>query len=100
MNNYFIYIIFLRYTNDLLLAKDFVRLLRNPSLLSEDLENMNSGDAVVIDEIQKIPQLLRAYISVYLHEEIREDALSRHVKIFARFMEIANYLRNRRNIQP
>ena len=152
---------------DLLLAKDFERLLRNPSLLGEDLATLNDGDTVVIDEIQKIPQLLDevhalifrknirfilsgssprklkryganllggralkeilypltsveipdfdiykavrygtlprhylvsdpwrrlgAYISVYLNEEIREEALSRQLKTFARFMEIAAF---------
>jgi predicted AAA+ superfamily ATPase len=43
---------------DLLQAKDFERLQRNPSLLGEDLSILNSGDTVIIDEIQKIPQLL------------------------------------------
>ena len=152
---------------DLLLAKDFERLLRNPSLLGEDLAHLNNGDIVIIDEIQKIPQLLDevhslifhknirfilsgssprklkrhganllggralkevlyplvsaeipnfdifhavrygtlprhylvsdpwkrlgAYISVYLNEEIREEALSRQLKTFARFMEIAAF---------
>ena len=152
---------------DLLLAKDFERLLRNPSLLSEDLAVLNDGNTVVIDEIQKIPQLLDevhslifhknirfilsgssprklkrsganllggralkavlyplvsaeipdfdiyhalrygtlprhylvsdpwkrlgAYISVYLNEEIREEALSRQLKTFSRFMEIAAF---------
>ena len=152
---------------DLLLAKDFERLLRNPSLLGEELANLNHGDIVVIDEIQKIPQLLDevhslifhknirfilsgssprklkrhganllggrafkeilyplvsaevpdfdihkavrygmlprhylisdpwkrlgAYISVYLNEEIREEALSRQLKTFARFMETAAF---------
>jgi len=152
---------------DLLLAKDFERLLRNPSLLGEDLATLNKGETVVIDEIQKIPQLLDevhalifsknirfilsgssprklkrqganllggralkeilyplvsaeipdfdiykavrygtlprhylisdpwkrlgAYISVYLNEEIREEALSRQLKTFSRFMEIAAF---------
>ena len=152
---------------DLLQAKDSERLLRNPALLSEDLTVLNDGDTVVIDEIQKIPQLLdevhslifrknirfilsgssprklkryganllggralkavlyplvsaeipdfdihkavrygmlprhylvsdpwkrlRAYIGVYLNEEIREEALSRQLKTFSRFMEIAAF---------
>ena len=152
---------------DLLQAKDFERLLRNPSLLSEDLENSREGTVVVIDEVQKIPQLLDevhslifrknirfilsgssprklkrcganllggralksvlyplvsaeipdfdihkavrygmlprhylisdpwkrlgAYIGVYLNEEIREEALSRQLKTFSRFMEIAAF---------
>jgi predicted AAA+ superfamily ATPase len=152
---------------DLLRAKEFERLQRNPSLLSEDLATLNDGDTVVIDEIQKIPQLLdevhslifrknirfilsgssprklkryganllggralkevlyplvsaeipdfdiykavrygtlprhylvsdpwqrlSAYIGVYLNEEIREEALSRQLKTFARFMEVAAF---------
>ena len=152
---------------DLLQAKEFERLQRNPSLLSEDLATLNDGDTVVIDEIQKIPQLLdevhslifrknirfilsgssprklkryganllggralkailyplvsaeipdfdihkavrygtlprhylvsnpwqrlSAYIGVYLNEEIREEALSRQLKTFARFMEVAAF---------
>jgi predicted AAA+ superfamily ATPase len=152
---------------DLLQAKDFERLLRNPSLLSEDLETLNDGNTVIIDEIQKLPQLLDevhslifrknirfilsgssprklkryganllggralkeilypfvsseipdfdihkavcygmlprhylisdpwkrlgAYIGVYLSEEIREEALSRQLKTFSRFMEIAAF---------
>jgi len=152
---------------DLLQAKDAERLLRNPSLLAEDLATLNDGDTVVIDEVQKIPQLLDevhslifhknirfilsgssprklkrsganllggralksilyplvsaeipnfnihkavrygtlprhyliadpwkrlgAYIGVYLNEEIREEALSRNLKTFSRFMEIAAF---------
>ena len=150
---------------DLLLAKEFERFLRRPSLLSEELESMEEGDLVIIDEIQKVPQLLdeihalihkkkirfilsgssprklirsganllggralkkilfplvsseipdfnlikavnngliprhyminnpwerfRAYIGVYLNEEIREEALSRNLKSFSRFLEVA-----------
>ena len=152
---------------DLLQAKDFERLLRNPSLLGEELAILNDGDTVVIDEVQKIPQLLdevhslifrknirfilsgssprklkrsganllggralkeilyplvsaeipdfdiykavqygtlprhylvsdpwkrlSGYIGVYLNEEIREEALSRDLKTFARFMEMAAF---------
>jgi len=152
---------------DLLQAKDFERLFRNPSLLGEDLKMLNNGERVVIDEVQKIPQLLDevhslifrknirfilsgssprklkrqganllggralkailyplvsaeipdfdiqkavrygtlprhylisdpwkrlgAYIGVYLNEEIREEALSRQLKSFSRFMEIAAF---------
>jgi len=150
---------------DLLQASEFERLLRQPSLLSEELAAMKEGDLVIIDEIQKVPQLLdevhslihrkkirfilsgssprklirsganllggralkktlfplvsaeipdfdlikavnngmiprhymvnnpwerfRAYIGVYLNEEIREEALSRNLKSFTRFLEIA-----------
>jgi predicted AAA+ superfamily ATPase len=152
---------------DLLQAKDFERLLRNPNLLSDDLEALNSGDTVIIDEVQKIPQLLDevhslifrknirfilsgssprklkrhganllggralksvlyplvsaeiqdfdihkavrygmlprhylisdpwkrlgAYIGVYLNEEIREEALSRQLRTFSKFMEAAAF---------
>ena len=152
---------------DLLQAKDFERLLRNPSLLGEELAMLGSNDMVVIDEVQKIPQLLDevhslifrknirfilsgssprklkryganllggralksilyplvsaeipdfdihkavrygtlprhyliadpwkrlgAYIGVYLNEEIREEALSRNLRIFSRFMEMAAF---------
>jgi len=150
---------------DLLKAKEFERFLRKPSLLSEELESMREGDLVIIDEIQKVPQLLdeihalihkrkirfilsgssprklvrsganllggralrrilfplvsseipdfdlvkavnngliprhyminnpwerfRAYIGVYLNEEIREEALVRNLKSFSRFLEVA-----------
>lgn len=150
---------------DLLQAREFERFLRRPSLLSEELESMKEVDLVIIDEIQKVPQLLdeihslihkkkirfilcgssprklirskanllvgralkkilfplvsseipdfnlikavnngliprhyminnpwerfRAYIGVYLNEEIREEALSRNLKSFSRFLEVA-----------
>jgi len=150
---------------DLLQASLFERLLRQPSLLSQELDYLQEGDLVIIDEVQKVPHLLdeihslihrkkirfilsgssprklkrskanllggralkkilfplvsaeipefdlikavnngmiprhymvnnpwerfRAYIGVYLNEEIREEALSRNLKSFARFMEIA-----------
>lgn len=152
---------------DLLLSKEFERLLRRPSLLSEELETANEGELVIIDEIQKIPQLLdevhslihkkklrfilsgssprklkriganllggralkktllplvsaeipdfdilkavnngmiprhyavnnpwerfRSYIGVYLNEEIREEAISRKLNSFTRFLEIAAF---------
>lgn len=150
---------------DLLRAKDFARLLRHPELLSEELEDFGPDDTVIIDEIQKVPQLLdevhsliqrkgirfilsgssprklkryganllggrankmqlfpfvsaeipdfdiiravnngmiprhymvgnpwerfQAYISVYLNEEIREEAISRNLQSFSHFMEVA-----------
>ncbi|MCL2041360.1 MAG: DUF4143 domain-containing protein [Bacteroidales bacterium] len=152
---------------DLLRAKDFERLLRNPSLLGDDLATLNDGDTVIIDEVQKIPQLLDevhslifrknirfilsgssprklkrhganmlggralrevlyplvsaeipdfdihkavrygtlprhyltsdpwkrlgAYVGVYLNEEIREEALSRRLRTFSQFMEMAAF---------
>ena len=152
---------------DLLQSKDFERLLRNPSLLGDDLAALNNGSTVVIDEVQKLPQLLdevhalifsknirfilsgssprklkrqganllggralkeilyplvsaeipdfdiykavrygtlprhylisdpwkrlSAYVGVYLNEEIREEALSRQLRAFTRFMEVAAF---------
>jgi predicted AAA+ superfamily ATPase len=150
---------------DLLLAHEFERLLRDPSLLSQELAYLKEGDLVIIDEVQKVPHLLdevhslihrknlrfilsgssprklkrsganllggralkkilfplvsaeipdfdlikavnngmiprhymvnnpwerfRAYIGVYLNEEIREEALSRNLRTFSRFLEVA-----------
>lgn len=152
---------------DLLQSDEFERLFRRPSLLSEELETASEGDLVIIDEIQKVPQLLdevqrlihrkkirfilsgssprklkrvganllggralkltlfplvsaeipdfdiikavnngmiprhysvknpwgrfRAYIGVYLNEEIREEAISRKLNSFSRFLEIAAF---------
>lgn len=150
---------------DLLRAKDYNRLLRRPELLGEELDALGPEDTVIIDEVQKIPQLLdevhsliqrrsirfilsgssprklkryganllggravrkvlyplvsaevpdfdiaravnngmiprhylvenpwerfRAYINVYLNEEIREEALSRNLQSFSKFLEVA-----------
>ena len=43
---------------DLLKSEEFERLFRNPALLREELENIDPSKLVIIDEIQKIPQLL------------------------------------------
>ena len=43
---------------DLLRSSEFERLLRRPELLSEELANFGESDTVIIDEIQKLPQLL------------------------------------------
>lgn len=43
---------------DLLLANEYDRFLRNPSLLREILEATPSGSPVIIDEIQRLPFLL------------------------------------------
>lgn len=43
---------------DLLRPTEFERLLRHPELLSEELKDFEQGDTVIIDEIQKLPQLL------------------------------------------
>lgn len=152
---------------DLLQSTEFERLFRRPSLLSEELETASEGELIVIDEIQKVPQLLdevhrlihkkklrfilsgssprklkriganllggralkktlfplvsaeipdfdilkavnngmiprhyavsnpwerfRAYIGVYLNEEIREEAISRKLNSFSKFLEVAAF---------
>ena len=43
---------------DLLRNAEYERLLRNPGLLVEELTDFGEQDTVVIDEIQKLPQLL------------------------------------------
>lgn len=43
---------------DLLKSDEFERLFRNPSLLREELDKADERTLVIIDEIQKIPQLL------------------------------------------
>jgi len=150
---------------DLLRPSEFERLLRHPELLSEELADFGENDTVIIDEIQKLPQLLdevhyliqrkgirfilsgssarklkragtnllggrasrevmyplvsaeipdfdllravnngmiprhymvqnpwerlRGYIGVYLNEEIREEAITRNLKTFSHFLEVA-----------
>ena len=56
---------------DLLKANEFERLLRRPSLLSEELESMKEGDLVIIDEIQKVPQLLDEIHALIYKKKIR-----------------------------
>jgi uncharacterized protein len=56
---------------DLLQANEFERLLRQPSLLSEELATMKEGDLVIIDEIQKVPQLLDELHSLIHRKKIR-----------------------------
>lgn len=43
---------------DLLKSEEYGRLLRRPQLLREELQHLDESALVVIDEIQKIPQLL------------------------------------------
>lgn len=43
---------------DLLRPAEFNRLLAHPELLSQELDAMGEADTVIIDEIQKLPQLL------------------------------------------
>ncbi len=150
---------------DLLRPSEFERLLRRPEILSEELEGFGENDTVIIDEIQKLPQLLdevhsliqrknirfilsgssarklkrlgtnllggratreqmfplvsaevpdfdliravnngmiprhymvdnpkerlRGYVGIYLNEEIRQEALTRNLQSFSRFLEVA-----------
>ena len=152
-------------TYDLLRPSEFERLLRRPEILSEELEGFGENDTVIIDEIQKLPQLLdevhsliqrknirfilsgssarklkrlgtnllggratreqmfplvsaeipdfdliravnngmiprhymvenpkerlRGYVGIYLNEEIRQEALTRNLRSFSRFLEVA-----------
>ncbi|MDD2594247.1 MAG: AAA family ATPase [Bacteroidales bacterium] len=43
---------------DLLMSDEYGRLIRRPQLLREELEHLDENTLVIIDEIQKIPQLL------------------------------------------
>lgn len=43
---------------DLLMSNQYGRLVRRPQLLREELEHLDENTLVVVDEIQKIPQLL------------------------------------------
>lgn len=43
---------------DLLMSDEYGRLMRRPQLLREELEQLGEESLVIIDEIQKIPQLL------------------------------------------
>ena len=43
---------------DLLKSEEFERFFRDPALLREELKNADPCDLVIIDEVQKVPQLL------------------------------------------
>ena len=43
---------------DLLQSGEFERFFRRPALLGEELEMASEGELIIIDEIQKVPQLL------------------------------------------
>ena len=43
---------------DLLLSSDYERFLRNPGLIREIMEAQNPGTLAIVDEIQRIPELL------------------------------------------
>lgn len=52
-------------TIDLLHNDQYLPLLRNPSFLREKCSPLKAGDWVVIDEIQRIPELLNEVHSIY-----------------------------------
>ena len=56
---------------DLLRPSEFERLLRHPELLSEELADFGETDTVIIDEIQKLPQLLDEVHYLIQHQGIR-----------------------------
>ena len=58
-------------TYDLLRPSEFERLLRRPEILSEELEGFGENDTVIIDEIQKLPQLLDEVHSLIQRKNIR-----------------------------
>ena len=58
-------------TYDLLRPSEFERLLRRPEILSEELEGFGEDDTVIIDEIQKLPQLLDEVHSLIQRKNIR-----------------------------
>ncbi|MCX6226832.1 MAG: ATP-binding protein [Bacteroidia bacterium] len=43
---------------DLLLSREYERFLRNPGLIREIMEALDPGTQVIVDEIQRIPELL------------------------------------------
>jgi len=56
---------------DLLKSDEFERFFRRPSLLREELMNSDHRDLVIIDEIQKIPQLLDEVHWLIKNKQIR-----------------------------
>ncbi len=50
---------------NLLHSKVFFRYKANPELIRGDLENLHAGDWVVIDEAQRVPELLNEIHSLY-----------------------------------
>lgn len=56
---------------DLLRPSEFERLLRRPEILSEELADFDNTDTVIIDEIQKLPQLLDEVHSLIQRKNIR-----------------------------
>ena len=56
---------------DLLKSDEFERFFRRPALLREELMNSDHRDLVIIDEIQKIPQLLNEVHWLMKNRQIR-----------------------------
>ena len=56
---------------DLLNSEEFERFFRNPELLREELKDANPDNLVIIDEIQKIPQLLNEVHWLICNRSIR-----------------------------
>jgi len=56
---------------DLLKSDEFERFFRRPALLREELMNNDNRDLVIIDEIQKIPQLLDEVHWLMTNRQIR-----------------------------
>lgn len=56
---------------DLLKSEEYSRLVRRPQLLREELEHLNNESLVIIDEIQKIPQLLDEVHWLIVNRNIR-----------------------------
>ncbi|MDR2847865.1 MAG: AAA family ATPase, partial [Bacteroidales bacterium] len=56
---------------DLLKNEEFERFFRNPNLLREELIHCSQNDLVIIDEIQKVPQLLDEVHWLMTHRNIR-----------------------------
>ena len=56
---------------DLLKSEEYSRLIRRPQLLREELEHLDHNALVIIDEIQKIPQLLDEVHWLIVNRNIR-----------------------------
>ena len=56
---------------DLLHSEEFERLFRYPALLREELKNIDPSNIVIIDEVQKIPQLLNEVQWLICNRNIR-----------------------------
>ena len=56
---------------DLLQSEEFERLFRNPELLREELKDAEQNNLVIIDEVQKIPQLLNEVHWLISNKNIR-----------------------------